>query len=441
MSEALPAFQFYRETRFKEVELNGRKVRIPEEWEVVELGDVAEKFLGGGTPSTKKPEYWGGKIPWITSAIISGYYITEGEKYITELGLKNSSTNIVPKGHIIVATRVGLGKAAITKIDVAINQDLTGIILKSEKIEPEYAVRVITSPLVARLIIASARGTTIKGISRKELSKIKLPLPPLSEQKKIAEVLRTIDEAIQAVDESIAKLERLKKGSMERLLTQGINHTRFKEVELNGRKVRIPEEWEVKKVEDVIIEAKPGFASGKRDENGIIQLRMNNITTDGRVVLDHYLKVPIPRNKNIEDYLLKPGDVLFNNTNSVDLLGKSAVFRGECDFCTYSNHITRIRVKEDITIPEWLVYNFIRLWQMKYFKQIAIRHVGQAGIRKADLLAVKLPLPPLEEQKKIAEILRTIDEAIEAKRAKKEKLERMKKAVMEKLLTGEIRVR
>ncbi|KUH34849.1 hypothetical protein APY94_00090 [Thermococcus celericrescens] len=348
---------------------------------------------------------------------------------------------MVPKGHIIVATRVGLGKAAITKIDVAINQDLTGIILKSEKIEPEYAVRVITSPLVARLIIASARGTTIKGISRKELSKIKLPLPPLSEQKKIAEVLRTIDEAIQAVDESIAKLERLKKGSMERLLTQGINHTRFKEVELNGRKVRIPEEWEVKKVEDVIIEAKPGFASGKRDENGIIQLRMNNITTDGRVVLDHYLKVPIPRNKNIEDYLLKPGDVLFNNTNSVDLLGKSAVFRGECDFCTYSNHITRIRVKEDITIPEWLVYNFIRLWQMKYFKQIAIRHVGQAGIRKADLLAVKLPLPPLEEQKKIAEILRTIDEAIEAKRAKKEKLERMKKAVMEKLLTGEIRVR
>ncbi|WP_148883370.1 restriction endonuclease subunit S [Thermococcus aciditolerans] len=211
--------------------------------------------------------------------------------------------------------------------------------------------------------------------------------------------------------------------------------TNLKEVELNGRKVEIPKEWEVVKVDNIITEAKPGFASGKRDENGIIQLRMNNITTDGRVVLDQYLKVPIPKNKNINDYLLKPGDVLFNNTNSVDLLGKSAVFRGECEFCTYSNHITRLRVKEGVTIPEWLVYNFIRLWQMQYFKQIAIRHVGQAGIRKTDLLNIKLPLPPLEEQKKIAEVLRTIDEAIQAVDESIAKMERLKRETMERLLT------
>lgn len=132
---------------------------------------------------------------------------------------------------------------------------------------------------------------------------------------------------------------------------------------------------------------------------------------------------------------------MFNNTNSVDLLGKSAVFRGECEFCTYSNHITRIRVDPNKTTPDWVVYHLIRLWRMGYFRQIAIRHVGQAGIRKSDLLKLKLPLPPLEEQKKIAEILRTIDDAIEIKRQKKEKLERMKKAVMEKLLTGEVRIK
>ncbi len=199
----------------------------------------------------------------------------------------------------------------------------------------------------------------------------------------------------------------------------------------------IPEDWEVIRIRDIIIEVKPGFASGKRDENGIIQLRMNNITTDGRVVLDEYLKVPIP--KNVENYLLKPGDVLFNNTNSVDLIGKTAIFRGECDFCTYSNHITRIRVKQDVVIPEWVMYYFIKLWSEGYFRQICVRHVGQAGIRKENLLNTKIPLPPLPEQKKIAGILRTVDEAIEKTDLAIEKTERLKKGLMQRLLTKGIK--
>ncbi|AHL22801.1 restriction endonuclease subunit S [Thermococcus nautili] len=442
MSEALPAFQFYRETRLKEVELNGRKVRIPEEWEVKKVADLFD-VKTGTTPSTKKTEYWeNGEINWFTPVDLSklgnSLYLKESERKITKLALQKTNLNLIPPGSIILSTRAPVGYVGVTTIEATFNQGCKGLVPKSEVSIEYFAYQL---QLFKKDLENRSGGATFKELAKKMLEGFELITPPLHEQKKIAEVLRSIDEAIQAVEESIAKLERLKKGTMEQLLTKGIGHTKFKTVELNGRKVEIPEEWVVVKVEDIITEAKPGFASGKRDENGIIQLRMNNITTDGRVVLDQYLKVPIPKNKDINDYLLKPGDVLFNNTNSVDLLGKSAVFRGECEFCTYSNHITRLRVKEGVTIPEWLVYNFIRLWQMQYFKQIAIRHVGQAGIRKSDLLNIKLPLPPLEEQKQIAEILRTIDEAIEAKRQKKEKLERMKKAVMEKLLTGEIRVR
>ncbi|WP_297436661.1 restriction endonuclease subunit S [Thermococcus sp.] len=202
--------------------------------------------------------------------------------------------------------------------------------------------------------------------------------------------------------------------------------TKFKKTPIG----EIPEDWEVVKIKEVIKEAKPGFASGKRDENGIIQLRMNNITTEGKVTLKEYLKVPVP--DNIDDYLLKPGDVLFNNTNSVDLIGKTAIFRGECRFCTYSNHITRIRVDSNQVLPEWVMYYFLELWRIGYFRQICVRYVGQASVKKTDLLNIKIPLPPLPEQKKIAEILRTVDEAIE-------RTERLKKGLMQRLLTKGIK--
>ncbi len=135
--------------------------------------------------------------------------------------------------------------------------------------------------------------------------------------------------------------------------------TEFNKVELNGRIVEIPKDWDVVKLMDVITEAKPGFACGKRDDNGIIQLRMDSIDPDGRINPNAYVRVPPP--ENVEEYLLKPGDILFNNTNSVDLIGKTAIFRGEFPKCVYSNHLTRIRVNPNKTIPEWILYVLIRL--------------------------------------------------------------------------------
>ena len=98
---------------------------------------------------------------------------------------------------------------------------------------------------------------------------------------------------------------------------------------LDGQNIKMlngnPDGWEVVTLEDLCTDIRAGFPSGERSDNGIIQLRMNNITTDGHVSLKSYLRVPLP--SDIEAYLLKSGDILFNNTNSVELVGKSAVFK------------------------------------------------------------------------------------------------------------------
>ncbi len=185
-------------------------------------------------------------------------------------------------------------------------------------------------------------------------------------------------------------------------------------------------------LEETVDEIKNGFASGKRDENGIVQIRMNNVTTNGRLIFDSYLKVPAPENINF--WLLKKGDFLFNNTNSVDLVGKSTIFNDAPFPCTFSNHFTRIRFKKDIVLPEIILYHFITLWEKGYFKSVAIRHVGQSAVHTNYLLKLQIPLPPLPEQRRIAEVLGTVDSAIQKVSGAIESMERLKKGLMQRLL-------
>jgi len=191
--------------------------RIPKEWEVVRLSDISLGFIGGGTPSTLNPNYWNGDIAWMTSAHINGRVITNGQKYITKKGLENSATNIIPKDNLLVATRVGIGKTAINKIDIAISQDLTGVIIDKNKSIPDFLYWYITNN--KRKLKYLAQGSTIKGILKKELGRLKIPLPPLPEQKKIAEILSTVDKKLELERERKKKLERIKKGLMNDLLT------------------------------------------------------------------------------------------------------------------------------------------------------------------------------------------------------------------------------
>ncbi|MFW6173401.1 MAG: restriction endonuclease subunit S [Elusimicrobiota bacterium] len=166
---------------------------------------------------------------------------------------------------------------------------------------------------------------------------------------------------------------------------------------------------------------------------------MNNVTTDGRLIFDSYLKVPFL--EDIDNWILKRGDFLFNNTNSYDLVGKSTIFSGAPIPCTFINHFTRIRFRKELILPELVLYHFLILWRKGYFKSVAIRHVGQSAVHTKYLLKIKIPFPPLPEQQKIAEILSTVDKKLQLERKRKTKLERIKKDLMNDLLIGNKRVK
>jgi len=413
---------------------------LPKSWKVVELNNLIEvetgkRAKGGGLNEGKIPSIGGehlsrdGSILW-----------NKNMKFIPNDLYDTLKQGKVKLGDILVVKDgATTGKVAFVENlpfeKVAVNEHVFIIRSKSkDKLFNEFLFYVLFSNIGQSQIKLRFHGM-IGGIRKEEIRSLKIPLPPLHEQKKIAEILSTVDKAIQKVDEAIAKTERLKKGLMQELLTKGIGHEEFKDTPIG----RIPKEWEVVRLGDTIKEIKNGFASGKRDENGIVQIRMNNVTTGGRLIFDSYLKVPVP--DDIGNWILERGDFLFNNTNSYDLVGKSTIFNDAPFPCTFSNHFTRIRFRKELILPELVLYHFLILWRKGYFKSVAIRHVGQSAVHTRYLLKIKIPLPPLPEQQKIAEILSTVDKKLELERKRKEKLERIKKGLMNDLLSGRKRVK
>ena len=171
-------------------------IKINPEWEQAKLNDVVN-LLGGGTPSRTDDKYWGGNIKWITSKYFGDDHTITGSENITELGLKNSSSNIVPAGSTIVISRVSVGKYAYAGQDYAINQDLTALISKDSNIlDGKYLFRI--AGIIANKIKASATGIGVVGVTRKFVANIEIPLPPIEIQHEIVAELEAEQKLIDA---------------------------------------------------------------------------------------------------------------------------------------------------------------------------------------------------------------------------------------------------
>ncbi|WP_455441593.1 restriction endonuclease subunit S [Streptococcus salivarius] len=188
-----------------EIRLDG----FEDEWELLEINDLADDFQSGGTPKTNVQEYWDGDIPWIQSSDLETNCLFEikVQKSISEKGLKNSSAKIIPKDSIAVVTRVGVGKLAVMRHEYATSQDFLSLSNLKSNIE-------FTAYLLYRLLqkeVTQLQGTSIKGITKVELLSKKVLIPSLPEQQAIGTYFTNLDNLISAHQEKITQLETLKK--------------------------------------------------------------------------------------------------------------------------------------------------------------------------------------------------------------------------------------
>ena len=280
--------------------------------------------------------------------------------------------------------------------------------------------------LVHKDITSFINGGTRTKLNRGELVKIPIFVPPLEEQKKIADILSTVDKKIAFVEENINATEELKKGLMQKLLTEGIGHTEFKDSELG----RIPESWESAKIGEVC-----KFSQGvqipieeqltEKQENYIRFLRISDYTqntTDIRYVPNSY-----------NNSIISEEEIVMVR------YGETAGFIGRGFEGVLANNLFTIN-----PINKNLSKDFIYIFMKQPSMYNYLKNLRAAGAMPAvnfkSLSIIKLPIPPIEEQKQIAEILSTVDKKIENLKEKKQSFEELKKGLMQKLLTGEVRV-
>lgn len=414
---------------------------LPRGWTNRRFEQLGE-LCSGSTPSSSRTEFWDGSTVWVTPTDLSRLntpYLHDSTRHITERGLRNCSARLLPPGSIVLSSRAPIGYVAIPTVPFCTNQGCKSIALcSSYHAEFVYYAVAAAVPRLKRL----GDGTTFAELSKSSLAKAELTLPvERAEQVKIAEVLSTVDQAIEQTEALIAKRQRIKTGLVQDLLTRGIDEHgnlrserthKFRDSPLG----RIPEEWESASLAAFVPSAEYGISTALGD-SGQPVLRMNNLL-DGEAELSDlkFTGAPVPR-----DLWLRDGDVLFNRTNSLEHVGRTGIWRGQIEATTFASYLVRLNPNRDRLNPEMLNY-----WLNWDRTQIAMRQqatpaVQQVNINPTNLRSLPAAFPKnLDEQVEITARISVVREVQDTYRKQAAKLKSLKAGLMHELLTGSRRV-
>ena len=446
MSEEATLDEFTESTDTENEEIKSRESRfwgeVPEGWELVTGSDVYN-VNPNPKPDSEPNTYiemdaLDTELPWPkyfgkrNASEYSGKTFTHGDTLFARITpcTENGKAAFVPE----METTVGIGSteyAVLSPKTDRINSWLLYYLAKSYPVH-NYAV--------SRMRGSTGRQRVPFSVFRRELD---ISLPPISEQRKIATVLYTVDRAIEKTEESIRKITRIKQGAMQDILTRGI---------VEGRKLRetdsnqfqqsprglIPKDWELEQIGEIA-----NISYGINDaidtslDDGTPLITLPCVSSDGELSLNEEDLALVDSEKIDEGDLLTPGDLLFNWRNgSSDHIGKTAYF-DESDEYTHVGFLLRIRVSTTKCISRFLWWYLRRLKQTGFFEQSKMQ--VNKSFNSSELSLLRVPIPPLDEQETIVEVLDSIEDRLESEMEYKNQLQRFKQDLMQDLLSGTVR--
>lgn len=416
--------------------LFGKYEEIPEDWKLDSLNNLKVKTSSGGTPSREKSEYYTGEIPWVKSGELEDNFIEDSQEKITQDALKNSSAKIFPRNTVLVAMYgATIGKTAILMIAGTTNQAVCAIPPNdtfNQYFLQQYLIR------NRRIIVTFGMGAGQPNISQELIRNFKYLVPPLKEQQKIASISSNVDSLIQQTQKIIEQTQLLKKGVMQKLLTRGIGHTKFKKVKfLYGKYEEIPEEWNILTIQDFTSLHKQGFYTDQSyvTHDGTKLIRITDLHSP-KISYDSMPLLSLSK-KIIEQFSVSKGDVLFARTGAI--IGTFGIVTENIP-CVFAAYLIRFRFDSTVIMNEFFGFAYTANYVMK--QQNMIRQgSSNININAENIKSIKIILPPIHEQQKIVSILSKIDYKIQYFQENKSKLETLKKGLMQKLLTGQIRVK
>jgi type I restriction enzyme, S subunit len=404
---------------FKQTEIG----KIPKEWEIVPLKGISEINKESIDPAKEFPDH---KFLYIDiDSVENETGVIRNAKEIIGKSAPSRARRLIRQNDVLMST-VRPYLKAFTIVPKKFNNQIcsTGfaVLTCGEKLLPLF----LLYSLFAKSVLDQCKKMMVGGqypaLTASQVSNIEVLIPPLPEQRKISEILTTVDQGIEKVDEAIKKTQRLKKGLMQELLTKGIGHKEFKDTEIG----RIPKEWEVVKLGEII-----KYEKGRKPKKLFDQEEKNTIP---------YLSAETLRTGTFIQWATENRELIKVNNDDVILIW-DGYYCGD-SFIGFDGLLSSTMIKIEPKNPN-LNKRFLFYFLKACFKELNTKISGMylKHVNKFILESQTLPLPPLHEQQKIAEILSAVDERLELLRKRKERLERVKKGLMNDLLTGRKRVR
>lgn len=437
------------------------------EWRETELSKVGD-VVSGGTPSTSVPEFWDGEILFVTPfdlSRINTAYIENTERKISQQGLANSSATLLPIDSIVISSRAPIGYVAIAKKELTTNQGCKSLVL-NENFDSKFIYYSLLQN-IERLKKVSG-GTTFTEISKGDLEKVKLPHPTdKSIQRKIACILSTADAVIEKTRAAIAKYKAIKQGMLHDLFTRGLRSEKVKVKSEKGEWIEkevwnlrpryedapdlykparpsggesklgwIPREWDEKELSNYLVFISYGFTNPMPEtQDGPYLVTAANVN-GGRIQYETARKTSVYAFDNLLTDKSRPkvNDILLTKDGT---LGRIAIVEKE-NLCI--NQSVAILRPNKLVNPIFLK---ILLESPTYQKLMlddsrgsAIKHIYITDVDK-----MKVAFPSIDEQEKIAERLTSVDNKLQTEQVYLQKMQSIKKGLMEDLLSGEVKVK
>jgi type I restriction enzyme S subunit len=407
---------------------------IPLGWTPVKLGELTESAVDGPFGSNLKTEHYvdepGVRVIRLQNIGV-GIFNDADHAFISQTHAADLYRHAVLPGDLLVASLGDEAHPVARSVQypayggsAIVKADCFRFRLRTTKAHPSFIRSVLNCPSTRTGLNGLSQGVTRDRVNLASLKNLRIALPPISEQQRIAEILDAGDEAIRSMEQLIAKIEQYKRGLVHDLLADAL-----------------AESSTVARLGDVSIIA-GGVTLGRSiSGSGSIELpylRVANVQ-DGYVDTSEMKKVRILK-VELERYRLRAGDVLMTEGGDFDKLGRGAVWDGSIDPCLHQNHIFRVRCSPSVLLPEFLAMHSASPAGRRYFVLISKQTTNLASINMTQLKSFPIPIPPLKEQLRAVTVAKTQDDEILVEKELLRKLRMVKQGLMNDLLTGQVRV-
>lgn len=393
-------------------------------WPLVNLIDVTEINVGK-TPAREKAEYFGEGKSWVSIADMNGkVFLNKTKEEVTEEGIKSANMKIVRESTVLFSFKLSVGKVCITGKPLYTNEAIAALpILDENKLDTKYLYYAMQAQDFSHLGERAAKGLTL---NKEKLKRIKIPLPSLPTQQKIAAILDQADALRKKDQQLLAKYDELLESIFYDMFGDALQFEKKPDVN----------KFYLSDIADITSGVAKNTNNIRAEFVEVPYMRVANVQ-DSHIVLDEVKSIKVSQ-RDFEKFLLKPNDILLTEGGDPDKLGRGAVWHNEISPCIHQNHIFRVRPNFGIVNPSYLSFHIGSRYGKSYFLKAAKQTTGIASINLTQLKNFIAIVPPMILQNKFETITKNIQMQKEQVIKQSKHSEDLFQSLLQKAFKGEL---